>query len=255
MARVNGGEITVHEIGFLLDHPTSASTPLAGAPPANGHAALDQLIDQELLVQAAVAHGLDRDPDVLAATEAARRAVLARAYLDHAVAAPDPPERAAVHAYYQDHPALFGQRRIYTMRELRIFIEAGDPVTEGRLKAAWSARRDWVSLVSYLRAHGVRYTIGELVVAAEQLPLSSVDEYQRLSEGEARFARRDDVLTVRQVLRIVHQPINEVRATPMIEAYLRARRRESDQRAELARLKKMAQIERVGAYAQAADEH
>ena len=52
--------------------------------------------------------------------EAARREVLARAYVEkvgEAVARPTPEE---IKAYYDDKPALFGERRIYSIQELAI---------------------------------------------------------------------------------------------------------------------------------------
>jgi peptidyl-prolyl cis-trans isomerase C len=48
--------------------------------------ALERAIDQEVIVQRALAEGLDRDPDVAQRLEAARRAVITQAWFDRLAA-------------------------------------------------------------------------------------------------------------------------------------------------------------------------
>ena len=91
-AKVNSGEISVHQINYVLSR-TGAS---AGAPetaPKIRREILDRLIDQELAVEQAVGKKLDRSPDVLMAVENARREILARAYVEQLTAAMPKPKR------------------------------------------------------------------------------------------------------------------------------------------------------------------
>jgi len=80
--KVNKDEISVHQLNTLL----MRSDPV---PPEMlkqaGTAALERLIDQQLLVQQAKERKLERDPKVMQAIEVARREILARSYVEQVV--------------------------------------------------------------------------------------------------------------------------------------------------------------------------
>ena len=77
--KVNKSEITVHQINFVLQQQR-------GLKPEQTDAAskqiLERLIDQELALQKADDLKVDRDPRVVQQLEAAKRDIIARAYLD-----------------------------------------------------------------------------------------------------------------------------------------------------------------------------
>lgn len=256
LARVNGREITVHQVNYLLQNPAAAAETAAADPRMQARAALDQLIEQEVLVQAAIGQKLDRNPDVLAALESARRAVLAHAYLEQISAAASRPSAADIHAYFENHPALFSQRRIYTLREIRIFADsaaesAAAAGKEAQLRSLWERSHSWDALLAAVRSAGDRHTSGTQILAAEQLPLDQVEEFQKLPQGAIRFSRAAGSLLVQQVTTIAREPMNEAHAGPMIEAYLLAQVRQEATQAEVARLKAAAQIDRMGELAAA----
>src|SRR5258706_13668742 len=78
-AKVNKEEITVHQINFVLSQQR-------GLPPEHaasaGRRVLERLIDQELALQKAQDQKIDRDPRVVQQLEAARREIIARAYVE-----------------------------------------------------------------------------------------------------------------------------------------------------------------------------
>ena len=257
VARVNGGEITVHQVNFVLEgaasHDTWAGMGTGSADrPADGRAALEQLIDQEVLVQAATDQKLDRNPEVLAALELARRSVLANAYLDQVRSASVKPGAGEIQAYYRTHPALFAERRIYTLREIRVTNKdrAANDALEARLTATWEQTHNWDKLLDATRAATEQYASSAEVVAAEQLPLEDVDAFQRMRVGAVHFSTTGDGVRVQQVLKIADQPMNERLAEPMIEAYLLAQERQKAALAELARLRQAARIDRIGDFAE-----
>src|SRR5262245_25642936 len=77
-ARVNGVEISLQQASVFTPSGPGAAGPVQ---------ALEKVIERELLVQKALAARLDRDPHVLQQLDAARRQVLAQAWLERAAAA------------------------------------------------------------------------------------------------------------------------------------------------------------------------
>src|SRR5215207_8221574 len=116
-ARVNKEEITVHQINYVLSQQR-------GLPPAQAASAsrqvLERLIDQELALQKAADQKIDRDPRVVQQIEAVRREVISRAYLEKIGEGAPKPTPAEVAAYYETHPALFKERRVYSLQEVNI---------------------------------------------------------------------------------------------------------------------------------------
>src|SRR5256714_8547462 len=109
-AKVNGTEIS-------LRHLRTTS-------PGNLQQVLEKVIDRELLVQKALEAGLERDPQLGESIDAARRQLLAQAYIDKVSASVQKSSREEVHAFYAENPVLFAERRIYRMRELVVSAPA-----------------------------------------------------------------------------------------------------------------------------------
>src|SRR6478736_2901292 len=65
-AKVNSGEISVHQLNYVLTR-TGASASSPETAPELRREVLDKLIDQELAVEKAVEKKLDRSPEVLMA--------------------------------------------------------------------------------------------------------------------------------------------------------------------------------------------
>ena len=68
--------------------------------------ALERAIDQEVIVQSAVAGGLDREPQVAGRLEAARRQVLTQAWIDRVASRADEPSPEDVRAFRASHPQI-----------------------------------------------------------------------------------------------------------------------------------------------------
>jgi len=75
LARVNGDEISVHQVNFALQYARQRNT----APNAS-EAVLETMISRQLAVQEAISLGLDRNPDVMMRLQEARLETLASAY-------------------------------------------------------------------------------------------------------------------------------------------------------------------------------
>src|SRR5262245_55059962 len=149
LAKVNGAEIVAGE--------------------AASRQALEHVIDRELLVQKALEAHLDQDPPVAQALEAARRQILAQAWLERKAAGTAAAQPEEVRAFYAENPALFGERRIYRLRELTV---AAPAEIVDLLRGEVLAARDLDEVAAWLRGHNVPFRPGSSVQPAEQLPLS-----------------------------------------------------------------------------------
>jgi EpsD family peptidyl-prolyl cis-trans isomerase len=205
--------------------------------------ALEKIIDRELLVQKALAAGLDRDPQVAQSIDQARRHLLAQAYLDRAAAAVPRSTPEEVRAFYAENPALFAERRIYRLRELAVSAPA-ELVEVLRAEAAHAADLDAVA--AWLQARGARFTSANLTQPAEQVPLSQLPELSRMKEGDIAVFAAPPGVSVVQLVQAQEAPLSEQQAAPLIDQFLAARKRMELAAAEVRRLRDGARIEYVG---------
>jgi len=245
-AKVNKDEITVHQINFVLQQQR-------GIKPEQAEAAskqiLERLIDQQLALQKADDQKLDRDPRVVQQLEAARREILARAYLEKVGEAAPKPTPEEIKKYYDDKPALFSQRRIYNIQE--IIVEAKpEQVTE--LREQLSAAKNINEFVEYLKAKDYRFAGNQAVRAAEQLPLQSLDAFGRMKDGQAMLVPQPNGVQVIVVAGTRSQPLSEEQARPVIEQYLLNDRKRKLAEEDIKALRGAAKIEYVGKFAEGA---
>jgi EpsD family peptidyl-prolyl cis-trans isomerase len=211
--------------------------------------ALARLIDQELAVQKALALKVDRQPAVLQALEAARREVLARAYMERVAEAATPPSNADIEQFYKEKPALFSERRIYQLQEFNIELPQEKlPELGKRLSAA----KDTDSFADYLRNNNIHYVQNRAVRAAEQLPLEKLDEFAKMKDGQARVVPTPSGATVLVLAKSQLQPVDLEKAKPAIEQYLSAQRKRELVERDMKDLRTAAKIEYLGKFAQAA---
>jgi EpsD family peptidyl-prolyl cis-trans isomerase len=245
VAKVNGTEISLE--------PAGAAYAGAGSAAAQA-AALEKVIDRELLVQQALAAKLDRDPQVQHSIENARRQVLAQAYLERAASAAAGSTRpgemdADVRAFYRENPALFAERRVYRLRELAV---AAPAETVEVLRAEAARARDLDEMTAWLDARNAKYSLttprGGLTQPAEQLPLAYLPQLARMKAGELAVFAAPLGATVVQLVHAESAPLTEQQAAPLIEQFLAGRKRLESAAAEVKRLREVATIEYLGEF-------
>lgn len=245
-ARVNKEEITVHQINFVLQQQRNLRPEQAEAASKQ---ILERLIDQELAVQKADDQKLDRDPRVVQQMEAARREILARAYIEKVGEAAAKPTPEEIKKYYDEKPALFKDRRIYSIQE--IAIEA-KPEQVAELREKLSAAKNINEFLEYLKGAGYRFAGNQAVRAAEQLPLNSLDAFSRMKDGQAAVVPAANGVQVVVLAGSRSQPVSEEQARPAIENYLINERKrkliEDDRKA----LRTSAKVEYVGKFGEGA---
>lgn len=245
-AKVNKEEITVHQINFVLQRQP-------GLKPEQAEAAsrqvLERLIDQELAVQKAQEQKLDRDPRVVQQVEAAKREIIARAYAERVGEAVAKPTSDEIGKYYNDKPALFKDRRIYSLQELQ--IEAKPEQFEA-IRAKLASSKNLNEFAEYLKSADLRFQGNQAVRAAEQLPLASVDAIARMKDGDSMISQNPAGLTVLFLVGSRSQPVDEARARPAIEAFLLNQRKAEAVQKDIKALRDSSKIEYVGKFSQPA---
>ncbi|MFQ1030661.1 hypothetical protein ACEWB3_12410, partial [Staphylococcus haemolyticus] len=105
--------------------------------------------------------------------------------------------------------------------------------------------------VEYLKANNVPFAVNQVTRAAEQLPLAMLDSFHKLQPGQAMFVPSPSGAQVIVVQGARSAPVDEERARPIIEQYLLNDRKRKFVESELKDLRKTAQIEYVGKFAEA----
>ncbi len=245
-AKVNKEEITVHQINNVLQQQRGLKPEMAASASVQ---VLERLIDQELAIQKAQEQKIDRDPRVVQQIETARREIIARAYIDKVGSGAPKPTPAEIKAYYDSKPALFSERKIYSFQELSIDADADQTKT---LREALAAAKDVNAFVGYLKANNYKFGGNQSSRAAEQLPLSSLDEIAQMKNGQALFSVTSKGVQVTVLAGTKDQPVDEVRAQPAIEQFLLNERKRKLVEDDLKALRKASKIEYVGDYANGA---
>ena len=245
-ARVNKDEITVHQINFVLQQQR-------GLRPEETDAAskliLERLIDQQLLLRKADGLKLDRDPRVMQQIEAGKAEILARAVIERlgdAAAKPSPEE---IKKYFDAKPALFSDRRVYSLQEIN--VEAR-PEQVPALREKLAAAKNINEFIEYLKASNMRFAGDQAVRAAEQLPQDRLEAIYKLKDGQAIMNQGPKGAQVLVLAGSRSQPVTEEQARPAIEQFLLNERKRKLVEDELKGLRTGAKIDYVGKFAEAA---
>lgn len=241
--RVNGAEISIHQLNHLLG--ASGSLP-AGEVEAVRKQVLERLIDQELLAAKAIEAKLDRSPQTLLAIEQARREILARAYMEQVMASAEPLQRTDVSRYYYQNPELFAERKVYNLEELS-FPAATLALAEVQAQVAQGATLEALQAQVEQKGGQARRHTG--ATPAEKLPLAFIKQLHQAKDGEIVVLHDGREVSVVRVLATQSQPVGETEAAPAIQQYLMNKRAAELQAKQLEPLRKQAKIEYLGSFA------
>ena len=241
--RVNQSEISVHQVQAILKQQPRLPPDAAGDATAR---VLEVLIDQELAAQAARQQGLDGDPGVIQALEASKRDILARAYHDRVVANVVGPSSDEIDRYYDEHPALFAQRRIYVLQESA--VEA-DEAQMSQLRSVVAGADGSDQLGKSLREAGFRYTSRQLAHAAEDLPFAILESISKLEPGRSAFFPQQGGARLFTVLQARLAPVDRRTAAGPISAFLAGERKRELVSRAMKSLRDGAKLEYQGTFA------
>jgi EpsD family peptidyl-prolyl cis-trans isomerase len=244
-AKVNGDEISVAQIDAAIQH--------LGKIPEDkvkevGDKALNALVDQELLVQKAIADKLDQNPSVMQAIDAARRQILAQSYVQSKTKDMAKPTDAEISAFYDKHPELFSDRRIYRIQEINI-QDATDKADQ--IRSQLKASKNLDNFVQWLKAQNYKFNGAQAERSAEQLPSSLAIQLMNVKPGQAIIANNNGAIVVMVVMAVASQPVTADKAKPAIERLLVTQKQKEFAENEIKTLRSTAKIEYLGEYADA----
>lgn len=234
LATVDGQELTTADLGSpaeLLETPANGPLP--------GRASVDSLIDEHLMAQQAESEGLDRDPAVTQALQNARRHVLAEAFAARLEHSRSPPTTADIEDYYRHNPALFSERRLYS---LAVFtLDSTGLGTD--LLAAIGHTTSVGALGQLLKQHSIRFDLQHLERFADELPIGQLPQYSAASTGDVIVDKDTNGATrLIQIIGIELRPSSFESARPAIQRYLVQRNKAAAVDAYLARARSQARI-------------
>ena len=242
-AKVNKEEISVHQINFVLQQQRNIKPEQADAASKQ---ILERLVDQELAMQKAVEQKLDRDPRVVQQLEAVRRDVIARAYVEKTGEAATKPTAEEVKKYYDEKPALFKERRIYSIQELAIQAK---PEQLETLRTQLQSAKSITDFIDYMKANDIRFAGSQAVRPAEQLPLSMLEGFSKMKDGQAMLLPSATGAQVIVLAASKSEPVDEARAKPAIEQFLSNEAKRKLIEADVKAMRAASKIEYLGKWA------
>jgi EpsD family peptidyl-prolyl cis-trans isomerase len=247
-AKVNGEEISIHQINVVMSHIQAASS---ASPEQLRRDVLDKLIDQQVLYGQAVEKKLDRDPRVMMLIDAAKREIVAQAYMDSLVQSQSKVGTTEVHEYYLANPALFSRRKLYTLEEISF---PTNPEVQETLNRMVEEGKGMEEIGKYLTGKGIAFKVARGVRPAEQIPLDLLPSLALVPDGKLAVVESGKRHYVMHVVSSQASPIDEAQARQRIEIFLSNQQTQRMATQELNRLKANARIEYLGDFAKTAKE-
>ncbi len=245
VASVGNEKITEAELNFALSKLGKIGAEEAKAARAK---VLEAWIDQHLAAQAARKAGLDKAPGVVMAMELATRQILAEAYAESKVKDLPKPLDAEIADYYNKHPELFSQRRLFRIQELDLEGGSRQSDIETQLKQSASLG----DFVAWLQQQGIHGNSAMVVKASEQIPPPLLARLLQMKDGQVSLLPgKNGHIVVQQLQGSQLQPVTLDQARSAIERLLLAQKRKAILDAELKKLREAGKIQYAEGYAPA----
>jgi EpsD family peptidyl-prolyl cis-trans isomerase len=244
-AKVGSEEISVHQINQVLSR-----TNTGGASPEAvqnlSREVLEKLIDQQLAVDAATEAKLHRSPDVVTQIEAAKREILARAFLQSITATLPKPSAEDAKKYFTEHPQLFSERRIFNLQEL---VAPTGAAMATQVRSLTTAGKSMEDIAALLKDKSVPFSGGAVTRAAEQIPLETLPKIHALKDGQFAVQENGPALSVVRVMSSQASPVTEAAALPRIEQFLANQRANEAVSAKIKSLRADTKVSYMGNFA------
>jgi peptidyl-prolyl cis-trans isomerase C len=235
VAKVDGYEVTVHEVNDVL----SRLTPQASSTPEKLQAnALATVIDRRLLVAQATKAKLDRNPETMQALATAHDEVLAQAYMRSLLTAGGS-AAAGVKEYYDQNPQLFANRKLYVMKQ----IVVTDPDPSGELAKVVDASQSIEQVAAWLQSKSIKFEHSTTNRSTADFPPQLVANLDKLADKKLFVIKQPGRDTIASLTFIKDIPVSLAEASEDIQRYLSNEKAQTVVADELKRLRAAAKIE------------
>lgn len=240
VAKVNGSEITVHQLNFALSKLGKLDQSQVKAA---SEKVLQQMVDMELLKQKSVDEKLDRDPNVLQVLEATKQQVLAQAYMQKVASKQATPSADDIKKFYDTHPELFSERNVYVIQEFAV-KGGNDHVSE--IEAGVSEAKTAEEIAKWLKDNNYEFNTNASRKAAEQLPLELAKKLNTLKAADTLIVKSPEALVMLFLAKVDRQPVDADKAKPVIQQFLVNAGQQTLIKSEVDTLRKAAKVEFYG---------
>lgn len=196
--KVDGQSIGVAELG------TNPEWKVGNPPPRISKSALQRVVDMELLRQAAIESGLDKDEEIRARLAASNRKILAMAYLDKQMAGATEPSDAEIKTYFDSNEKRFAKRKQYDFLEFNIQTPAGkaDEI-KNQLKGIKSAD----VFKTWLNENAMTHTASPASMTSDQINEEMLEKLKAVNIGDSIVMGDDKRISVIFVQALQDQPV------------------------------------------------
>jgi hypothetical protein len=170
--------------------------------------------------------------------DAAKREILTRAYLSQLVANLPQPSEQEAGKFYDAHPELFSQRRIYKLQEI-VIPSRDTPVTEIRQVAAAKPMEE---IAAWLKSKNIPFNSSGATRAAEQISMPMLSQIASMQDGQTKLIESPETLTVVHVVSSELAPVDKEAALQRIPRFLANEQAKEAINDDLQRLKSTAKI-------------
>lgn len=235
---------------FELDRAVARLGRMSAAESAEARGkVLEALIDQHLVSNAARDAKLDKVPEVALAMQQAQRQVLVEAYMERLFKDMPQPSDSEIQDYYDRHPELFAQRKLYHVQEFELQLA---PERVAEVQAQLKQSRSLSEFTDWLGAQGLAIKSGEAVRPAEKIPATLLAQLVNMKVGQVAVVPVDgNRVSVLQLLGSQAQPVSLERARDAIGQLILAGKRKTLLEADVRKLRASGKVDYASGFAPA----
>lgn len=236
-ATVNNEEITVHQLNQAIG--AMGEKALNADQQALRASVLQNMIVQTLLEQEAEKSDLDREPYVMQSVEAAKRQVLASAYMQQLATTNPSISDADIENYYSANTDLFANRKLFVYEQVTVESDISKfENAQNKLQQI----EDLTDFTTWLEKNAIPFKTITKSKTSENIPQNLRQALSTLDIGQVGYLNLADGLVVFEIKDKQLQPVELEMVSSAIRDHLRSQQRKAQIEQTVQSLKKAAVI-------------